>query len=59
MTRVGHKHSLSEGITTRRETKACTTDIKEALTSTKIKTDILESLIGNLNHAEHVIPTAR
>ena len=34
-------------------------DIKEALASTKIKTDTLESLIGNLNHAAHVIPPAR
>ena len=34
-------------------------DIKEALTSTKINTYTLESLIGILNHAEHVIPPAR
>ena len=31
-------------------------DIKEALASTKIKTYTLESLIGILNHAVHVIP---
>ena len=36
-----------------------TNDIKEALSSTKIKTNTLESLIGNLNHAAHVIPPAR
>ena len=30
--------------------------IKEALASTKINTDTLESLIGKLNHAAHVIP---
>ena len=35
------------------------TDIKEALASTKIKTDTLESLIEKLNHAAHVIPPAR
>ena len=35
-------------------------DIKEALASTKkIKTDSLESLIGKLNHAAHVIPSER
>ena len=34
---------------------ACTNDIKEALASTKINTDTLESLIGNINHASHVI----
>ena len=34
-------------------------DIKEALASTKIKTDTLESLIGKLNHAAHVILPAR
>ena len=33
-----------------------TTDIKEAFASTKINTDTLESLIGNLNNAAHVIP---
>ena len=38
---------------------AWTNDIKEALASTKIKTDTLESLIVNLNHAAHVIPPAR
>ena len=38
---------------------ACTNDIKEALASTKIKTETLESLIGKLNHAAHVIPPAR
>ena len=36
-----------------------TNDIKEALDSTKIKTDTLESLIGKLNHTAHVIPPAR
>ena len=34
-------------------------DKKEALASTKIKTDTLESLIGKLNHAAYVIPTER
>ena len=34
---------------------AWTSDIKEALASTKIKTYTLESLIGILNHAAHVI----
>ena len=34
-------------------------DIKEALATTKIKTDTLELLIGKLNHAAHVIPPAR
>ena len=38
---------------------AWTNDIKEALASTKIKTDMLESLIGNLNHAAHIILPAR
>ena len=38
---------------------AWTNDIKEALASTKIKTDTLESLIGKLNHAAHVILPAR
>ena len=38
---------------------AWTNDIKEALASTKIKTDNLESLIGKLNHAAHVIPPAQ
>ena len=38
---------------------AWTNDIKEALASTKIKIDTLESLIGKLNHAAHVIPPAR
>ena len=33
--------------------------IKEALASTKIKTDTLESLIGKRNHAAHIIPPAR
>ena len=37
---------------------AWTTDIKEALASTKIKTNTLEALIGKLNHAAHVIPPA-
>ena len=32
-----------------------TTDIKESLSSTKIKTDTLESLIGKLNQVAHVI----
>ena len=36
-----------------------TNEIKDALASTKIKTDTLESLIGKLNHAAHVIPPAR
>ena len=34
-------------------------DIKDELASTKIKTDRLESLIGNLNNTEHVILPAR
>ena len=34
-------------------------DIKEILASTKIKTDTLESLIGKLNHAAHVILPAQ
>ena len=38
---------------------AWTNDIKEALASTKIKTNTLESLIGKLNHAAHVIPPER
>ena len=38
---------------------AWTNDIKEALASTKIKIDTLESLIGKLNHAAHVILPAR
>ena len=59
MPRVGHKHSLSEVIPTRREKIAWTNDTKEALSSTKIKTDTLELLIGELNHAAHVIPSAR
>ena len=39
--------------------KAWTTDIKEALSSTKIKIDTLELLIGKLNHAAHVIPSEK
>ena len=35
---------------------AWTNDIKEALASTNLKTDTLESLIGKLNHAAKVIP---
>ena len=38
---------------------AWTNDIKEALASTKIKTDTPESLIGKLNHAVHFIPPAQ
>ena len=38
---------------------AWTNDIKEALAYTKINTDTLESLIGKLNHAAHVIPPAQ
>ena len=38
---------------------AWTNDIKEALASKNIKTDTLESLIGKLNHSEHVIPPSQ
>ena len=38
--------------------KAWINDIKEALASTKINTDTLESLIGKLNHTAHVVPPA-
>ena len=48
-------HSLRVFLPEEKQT-AWTTDIKEALASTKIKTDTLESLIGNLNHTAHVIP---
>ena len=34
-------------------------DIKNELASTTNKKDTLESLIGNLNHAAHVIPPAQ
>ena len=50
-------HSLRVFLPEEKQT-AWTTDIKEALDSTKIKTDALKLLIGNLNHAAHVIPQA-
>ena len=53
-----HTHYLRVFIPKDKQT-AWTTDIKEALSSTKIKIDTLESLIGKLNHAAHVIPTAQ
>ena len=56
MPRVGHTHSLPVITPTKIETKAWATDIKEALASTKIIIDTLDSLIGKLNHAAHVIP---
>ena len=34
-------------------------DIKYALSSKTVQTDMLDLLIGNLNHAAHVIPPAR
>ena len=48
-------HSMRVFLTEEKQT-AWTTDIKEALASTKIKTDTLESLIGNTDHAAYVIP---
>ena len=51
-------HSLRLFLPEEKKT-AWTTDIKEALASTKIKTDTLESLIVKLNHAAHVITSAR
>ena len=50
--------SLRVSLTEDKQT-AWTNDIKEVLASKKIKTDTLESLIGKLNHAAHVIPRAR
>ena len=62
-----HKTCLGWGIHTqslrvflpKQKQIACTTDIQEALSPTEIKTDILESLIGKLNHASHVILSER
>ena len=48
-------HSMRVFLPTDKQT-AWTTDIKEALASTKIKTDTLELLIGKINHAAHFIP---
>ena len=48
-------HSMIVLLPTDKQT-AWTTDIKEALASTKIKTDTLELLIGKINHAAHFIP---
>ena len=48
-------HSMRIFLPTDKQT-AWTTDIKEALDSTKIKTDTLELLIGKINHAAHFIP---
>ena len=48
-------HSMRVLLPTDKQT-AWTTDIKEALASTKIKTDTLELLIGKINHAAHFIP---
>ena len=53
-----NNHSLRVSLPEYKQS-AWTNDIKEALASTKINTDKLESLIGNLNHAAHVIPPAR
>ena len=53
-----HDHSLGVFLPKQRQT-AWYTDIKEALASTKIKTDTLESLIRELNHTSHAIPTSR
>ena len=50
--------SLRVSLTEEKQT-AWTNDIKEALASTKIKTDTLESLIGKLNHTVNVIPQAQ
>ena len=44
-----NNQSLRVSLTEEKQT-ALTNDIKEALASTNIKTDTLESLIGNLNH---------
>ena len=55
MTRVGHKHLISEGIPTRREKK----QPGPLTASTKIKIDTLELVIGKLNHEAHVIPPTR
>ena len=51
-------HSLRVFLPKEKQT-AWTTDIKEALDSTKVKTDTLEFLMGKLNHAAHIIPPAR
>ena len=48
-------HSLRVFLPEEKQT-SWTTDIKEALASTKIKIDTLELLIGKINHAAHVIP---
>ena len=48
-------HSMRVLLPTDKQT-AWTTNIKEALASTKIKTDTLEFLIGEINHAAHFIP---
>ena len=41
------------------ERTSCINNIKDAFSSTKIYIDILESLTGNPNHAEHVITPAQ
>ena len=51
-------HSLRVSLPEEKQT-TWTNDIKEALASTIIETDTLESLIGKLNHAAHIIPAAR
>ena len=56
MPRAIHKHSLSMGIPTRRQTNSLEKWHKRGITLNKIKTDILKSLIGKLSHAAHVIP---
>ena len=59
MTSLGHKQSLSEDIYTRRETNSLDYWHKRGISFNKINTDTLSSLIGNLNHAAHIIPTER
>ena len=54
-----HKTCLGWDINTQSLRIFLPKDIKEALASTKIKTDTLELLIGKLNHAAHIIPPAR
>ena len=44
---------------TKEKVTAWVQDIRASLSSTKIKTDKLESLIGKLNHVEHIISSAR
>ena len=51
-------HSLRALLPEEKQT-ARTTDIKEALVSTKIKTDTLKLLIGKINHVEHVMQPER